>query len=211
MISKQSSPKIAPRLTDLQTHRLTNCHALTLSDKAISIDLLGPEVYNEDQWYVLPHTREWAAQPCFTNMEAGDRVVECCLLGSLSMRCLGSFRTVGIAARVGSYRVVRGNETIPFASRLRQSQGTINAEVMPGISRHSLELVSKLLSAAIGYKARGTALSAKQGSRRTSVRLRALLTSGLAHRLFARSRFKISFETSSAERRTEPLEKADTP
>ena len=37
----------------------------------------------------------------------------------------------------------------------------------------------------------------ENGSRRTSVRLRALFTSGLAHRLFAQSRFKISFEMSS--------------
>jgi hypothetical protein len=37
----------------------------------------------------------------------------------------------------------------------------------------------------------------KTGSRRTSVRLRALFTSGLAHMLFARPRFKISFEMSS--------------
>ena len=39
----------------------------------------------------------------------------------------------------------------------------------------------------------------EKGSRRTSVRLRALFTSGLAHVLFARSRFKMSFETSSIE------------
>ena len=37
----------------------------------------------------------------------------------------------------------------------------------------------------------------KNGSRRTSVRLRALFTSGLAHKLFARPRFKISFEMGS--------------
>ena len=37
----------------------------------------------------------------------------------------------------------------------------------------------------------------KKGSRRTSVRLRALFTSSLAHRLIARSRFKISFEMGS--------------
>ena len=40
----------------------------------------------------------------------------------------------------------------------------------------------------------------KNGSRRTSVRLRALFTSGLAHKLFARPRFKISFEMSSNNR-----------
>jgi len=38
----------------------------------------------------------------------------------------------------------------------------------------------------------------KKGSRRTSVRLRALFTSSLAHELFARPRFKISFEMGSA-------------
>jgi hypothetical protein len=38
----------------------------------------------------------------------------------------------------------------------------------------------------------------KNGSRRTSVRLRALFTSGLAHTLFARARFKISFEIGSS-------------
>ena len=37
----------------------------------------------------------------------------------------------------------------------------------------------------------------KRGSRRTSVRLRALFTSGLTHKLLARSRFKISFEMGS--------------
>jgi len=37
----------------------------------------------------------------------------------------------------------------------------------------------------------------KKDSRRTSVRLRSLFTSGLAHKLFARSRFKISFEMGS--------------
>jgi len=36
----------------------------------------------------------------------------------------------------------------------------------------------------------------KKGSRRTPVRLRALFTSGLDHKLFARSRFKTGFETS---------------
>jgi len=39
----------------------------------------------------------------------------------------------------------------------------------------------------------------KKGSRRTSVRLRALFTSSLAHKLFARSRFKTSFEMGSNE------------
>jgi len=38
--------------------------------------------------------------------------------------------------------------------------------------------------------------SAKKGSQRASARFRALFTSGLAHKLFARSRFKIGFETS---------------
>jgi hypothetical protein len=41
----------------------------------------------------------------------------------------------------------------------------------------------------------------KKGSRRTSVRLRALFTSSLAHTLFARSRFKTSFEMGSRTRR----------
>ncbi len=38
----------------------------------------------------------------------------------------------------------------------------------------------------------------KKGSRRASARLRAFFTSGLDHELFARSRFKISFEMSSS-------------
>jgi len=36
----------------------------------------------------------------------------------------------------------------------------------------------------------------RKGSQRASARFRALSTSGLAHTLFARSRYKISFETS---------------
>ena len=39
----------------------------------------------------------------------------------------------------------------------------------------------------------------ENGSRRTSVRLRALFPSGLAHKLFAQSRFKISFEKGSSQ------------
>jgi len=38
---------------------------------------------------------------------------------------------------------------------------------------------------------------AEKGSRRASARLRALFTSSLAHELFAQSRLKSSFETSS--------------
>jgi len=45
----------------------------------------------------------------------------------------------------------------------------------------------------------------ENGSRRTSVRLRALFTSGLAHRLFARPRFKISFEMGSLQKENPTL------